>query len=206
MNPRTVSPKLFVALLATLALLAPATASAERQRGRDRVESHPAYVPEPDLIEYATDDTEIIEVTLSGAMLRAAGNIVKHEAPEIGELVGNLEAVNAVLLQNWDGPSKPARNLIRDIAEDLDEDWERVVRIRKRDELIYVFIHLDRREEIDGLLVLMQNRDELVFSNLVGHIDLEQVAEIAEYMEIPGIEQVPTSRDPVDVNEEGEEA
>jgi len=139
-------------------------------------------------------------------MLRAAANIVRHEAPEIGELVSQLEAVNAVLLQDWRGEWKPARRMVQSIVDGLDESWERVVRIRKREEIVYVFVHTDRHEEIDGLLVLVQNRDELIFTNLVGPVDLEQVAAMAEYMDIPGIERVPPTRDPVDVEEEGDEA
>lgn len=200
------TPRTLMAPVAGAALLAIATpALADRGDPWERIRDHAAYVEEPGLLDFADDQTEIIEVTLRGPLLRAGARILEREEPEIAQLVLGLEAVNAVVLNDWDGSPREARRRMRDIAEDLGRHWERLVRIRKSDEFVLVYVHLDRYDEIDGLLVMMHENDTLVFTNLIGDIDLEHVAELTAHMDIPGLERVPETRDPVDIAEDGGE-
>jgi hypothetical protein len=178
------------------ALLAAAPASAQ-SKSRD-VEKHPAFVADPGVLAFADEETEIIEISLRRSLLKPVAKMLAGEEPEVAALIDGLVGVNAVILNNWAGSMEKARDTFMALDDDLPDGWERIVRVRSERELTLVYIHTDANDDIDGLLVLVQEGRELIFTNLIGPVDLELVAGLEGRLDIPGLERVPDSREPVD--------
>jgi hypothetical protein len=184
---------LLTILAGALALAAPAHA----QRSRD-IEKHPAYIADPGMLEFAGQQTEIIEISLRRSLLRPVAKMLADQEPEVSALIDGLVGVNAVILQNWAGSMDRARETFMALDGDLPAGWERIVRVRSARELTLVYIHTDENDDINGLLVLVQEGGQLIFTNLVGPVDLELVAGLEGRLDIPGLDRVPDSREPAD--------
>lgn len=177
----------------TVAAFASPSALADK-RGDDKIKNHPAYVHEPGLLQFATGDSHIVEVTVKGALLRSVAKIAGAEDPDFEAFLSNLLAVNALIIEKWRGDEDRVAHDMRNLIDDLGEDWERIVRIRDPRETIQVFIHSHDEEDIDGLLVLIHGENQIVFANIVGPIDLEFVASMSGHFQIPGLDRVPRER------------
>ena len=195
----TLKRPLLCALVAvcTAAFCAPG-ALADR-KSDEQLKRHPAYVEDPGFINFATGDTRIVEVTVKGALLRSVARIAAQVTDdefdeEFFDFLSNLLAVNALILENWEGDEDDVDDLMAEFIEDLDEGWERIVRIQDPNENLRVYVHSEGDEEINGLLVLMHGSNQVVFANIVGPIDLEYVASMSGHFEIPGLERVPRER------------
>jgi len=182
-------------IVLTILAAALAAAPAHAQRARD-IEKHPAYVVDPGVLHFADAETEIVEITLRRSLLRPVAKMLAEHEPEVSALIDGLVGVNAVILNNWAGSTDRARDTFMALDETLPTGWERIVRVRSERELTLVYIHTDENDDINGLLVLVQSGRELIFTNLVGPVDLELVAGLEGRLDIPGLDRVPDSREP----------
>jgi len=182
-------------IVLTILAAALAAAPAHAQRARD-IEKHPAYVVDPGVLHFADAETEIVEITLRRSLLRPVAKMLAEQEPEVSAFIDGLVGVNAVILNNWAGSTDRARETFMALDETLPTGWERIVRVRSERELTLVYIHTDENDDINGLLVLVQSGRELIFTNLVGPVDLELVAGLEGRLDIPGLDRVPDSREP----------
>lgn len=174
-----------------------AAAPAHAQRSRD-IEQHPAYVVDPGVLNFADSETEIVEINLRRSLLRPVAKMLAEQEPEVSALIDGLVGVNAVILNNWAGSMDRARETFMALDENLPTSWERIVRVRSARELTLVYIHTDENDDINGLLVLVQEGRQLIFTNLIGPVDLELVAGLEGRLDIPGLDRVPDTREPVE--------
>ena len=73
----------------------------------------------------------------------------------------------------------------------LKKGWERLARVQEEGGLVKVLM-LPSGESILGLVVLVVEENEIVFANVAGNIDMAQLGSLAEKMDIPGLDELPT--------------
>lgn len=152
------------------------------------VESHPGYFSLDDLglVDPALSS---VDINLRGAMLRLVGASVLQEEPSLAALVSDLVAIRVLVTPaNELRPQQVDTVLGRGAAALEKAGWQRVVKVRDADEQVHVYLR-----EVDGqiqgmTLFVFEPNDELTLINLVGRVDVEQLAAIGQAFDIPTLE------------------
>jgi len=70
----------------------------------------------------------------------------------------------------------------------MDKNWDRIVRVKKKNEVSNVYIKTVDDDKIEGLVVTNIDYDgEASFVNIVGNIDLDSIGRLSEKFNIPEI-------------------
>jgi hypothetical protein len=167
------------------------------------------YIDGAPFLALAGEDSELIEISIKGSLLRALSQAIASEDAESSSVLGGLQGINAVIvgLDHDPARSERAQRLVRDTERRLDrEGWERLARIREKDSDVGVFIRSGSKT-IDGLVVLVfeQAESKVVFVNIVGVIDLAKIGKIGATINVPGLDRIPSEepRAPKDKKEPG---
>jgi hypothetical protein len=147
--------------------------------------------------KFATDDGEVVEVNLSGSLLRALGQSFKDEDPEATRIVSKLESVRAIVVEIAAARYNEAAQVIESTAKDLvGKGWEEIAKVRSKTERIRVLV-LNDGGKIAGLVVMLIDRDDesgnpdLVFANIAGTLDFSEIERISEHFDVSGLDQIP---------------
>jgi len=139
------------------------------------------------------EDQDVVEVDLDGPTLQAVANSKDDECGK--EVFANLKSVHAVI-GTVKGPADGALTLVKQIDQKLSASgWKRITLIKDESDFISVLTHLSGAK-IDGLVALIFSMDdkEIVFVNLAGAIDLNNIGQIGNCLNVPGLEHVPGAK------------
>jgi hypothetical protein len=157
------------------------------------LERAPGYIDGSAFLALATEESELVEISIKGALLQALAQGFPDS--ETSSIFAELKGISAVIagLDHDPGRTEKAIRLVRDTGKRLDAaGWERLARVREKDADVGVFVRSGGKT-IDGLVVLVFDRTEskVVFVNIVGLIDLAKIGEIGQSLELPGLESIP---------------
>jgi hypothetical protein len=172
----------------TAAVLAVALAAGTALALDPAIADLPGYVDGSAFVELADPDGTLVEISLSGKILKPFCGVLKKHDPDL-EIACGLDWIGAIVLE-FDEPSEnlsKAKQLVIDTEERLlDRGWERLARVQEGDEIVRVLM-LVNDETVSGLLVLVVEESEIVFANVAGDIDMNQLGALAEKMDLPGL-------------------
>lgn len=148
----------------------------------------PGYVEINRLPEVEEAGTSV-EVFLRKPLLKMVSMAVRQEDREFAELLDRLHLIQARIFE--DLGSTDLRSVVQSITDDLDDGWERVVRIREKDERIDLYLRPDG-DDIAGLYVAIQEDqgNEIVLVNIVGDIDPAELGRIGAKFNIEPLENL----------------
>jgi hypothetical protein len=172
--------------LAVVILLAPSIAvSGERDRSRA-----PGYVDGSEFAALASgEDDELVEISVSGALLSALAKGIGGNGNGVGQLVAGLDWIGAVIA-GAEGQGDRASKLVRKKESDLlGKGWERLAMVKEAGSYVSVLIRHDE-DVISGLVVMVKEDDQVVFTNIAGVLDLALIGQLGSTMDIPGLEHV----------------
>ena len=131
---------------------------------------------------------EFVEVNLSPGMLKFAAKIASRQEPAVAELLGNLKRIRVNVVSLDDSNRKDTVAQIESIRKKLEaQGWTQMVTVRERNGGDNVDVHVKQRGEdvIEGLVVtVIDRKGEAVFVNIVGNINADQIAKVAENLDI----------------------
>jgi hypothetical protein len=181
MNPLSI--RTTPTLLALLVLLLPAVAVAEPP---EAFRDHPGFVDGKPFRALAGEKDGLVEVNISGALLRLAGAAFKSEEPELYRFLTGIQSIHAVVVNQSDDTRAVAT--LHSMTGSLDRrGWERIAFVRDDDELIHVYVH-SGDDVLDGLTVLVHHPGvETIFANIAGDIDMALLADLGDRIQIPGL-------------------
>ncbi len=173
--------------LAILALVAPGAAAAPK----DDYKKLPGYVDFEGMNIFG-DLESTVEVFLKGPLLSMAVEAVRHDDPEVAEMLAGLKLVRVHV---FDLVGDLGRDLIEKsdrLSKELEKmGWEMAVRVRERDEHVHIYILPGKGNNIDGLVVMVvDDDDEAVFVNIVGTIDPTQIGRLGHGLHIDALDDV----------------
>jgi hypothetical protein len=149
-------------------------------------EAEPGFVDIGQLAPSANG--KFVEVNLSPGMLKFAARIASKQEPEAAELIGNLKRVRVNVVSLDDSNRKGTTEQIEGIRRKLEgQGWTQMVTVREGPDGDNVDIHVKQRNEdmIEGLVVtVIDRKGEAVFVNIVGNISADQIATVAENLNI----------------------
>lgn len=208
--------KNFIHGLLALVFLAGAVAipaTAQEALSPEELRKQPGYVEFGDVWRWSDGDEEI-EIDLTQPLLGVVGAFVSDEDPELADLIMDLHLVRVNSFSFRKSSDEDVRGLIDGISGDLGEKgWENIIKVRERGERVNVFVKMDgdqRTREgtfLSGLTVLVYERGQATFVNVVGHFRLEDIARVGRHFDIPGSDDWDdyNSRGQRDDNEKDEE-
>jgi len=136
-----------------------------------------------------TDEDATVEVFLDEKLLGMVAQMASSE-PELSELILGLKLVRVQRYRMDDDQIDQVNEKTGEMATRLEkEDWSRVVRIRERDETVYVYFKLGDTM-VHGVTVMVVEEYEgyATFVNIVGDIDPSQVGKLGRKFNIDALD------------------
>ncbi len=155
-------------------------------------ESDPGYVDIGQLVPAAKG--EFVEVNLSPGLLKFAAKIAAKQEPEAAALIANLKRVRVNVVSLDDSNRASTVEQFENIRRKLEaQGWTPMVTVRERDGGDNVTVHAKQKGDdvIEGLVVtVIDGKGEAVFVNIVGLISADQIATIAEQLDIEPLRKI----------------
>lgn len=130
-----------------------------------------------------------VEINLSASLMKMIGSFAGDEDPEVANILSNLEFIK-VRVYNLNGKIEKASLTIDNVSKELkSNNWETLVTVNNNEDnqKVRVFSK-STRNVIDGVVVMVVSPEkeggEAVFINIVGEIDPNNVAKVAETLDI----------------------
>lgn len=169
-------------------------AAAQEALTPEQLREQPGYVDFGDVWKFSDGDEEV-EIDLTQPLLSVVGAFVKDEDPELADLILDLHLVRVNSFSFRKSQDEDVRGLIDGKAEELrGKGWENIIKVRERGERVNVFVKMDGDGRttsgtfLSGLTVLVYERGQATFVNVVGHFRLEDIARVGRHFDIPGSE------------------
>ena len=158
----------------------------------EELRKEPGYVEFGDVWKWSDGDEEV-EIELTQPLLGVVGAFIGDEDPELSELIMDLHLVRVNSFSFRKSSDEDVRDMIDGLSGGLNKDgWENIIKVRERGERVNVFVKLDgdkRTREgtfLSGLTVLVYERGQATFVNVVGRFRLEDIARVGRHFDIPG--------------------
>ncbi|UCG53042.1 MAG: DUF4252 domain-containing protein [Candidatus Latescibacterota bacterium] len=176
-SPRYVA--FVLALTLGIGLLIPSAAPAAPEKDYTKMRGYVDF----ESMKIFGDMEATVEVYLKGALLAIAREAVGEEDPELRDLLSKIELIRVQVFELEDRFSDQVIEKTKALAKQLDKKgWEIAVRVRERDEHVYVYLLPGKNDDIDGMVVMaIEDDDEAVFVNIVGKIDPTQLGRIGRF-------------------------
>lgn len=144
---------------------------------------------------------ETVEVTMDGPMLKWASKFLSAEDPEekkAAELVKNLKGIYVHSYEFSDEGAYSAAEVEALRSNFRSPEWSRVVGVRSEHdgENVDVFFRLEN-EEMAGIVIIAAEPKELTVVNIVGPLQVDQLADLGGEFGIPKLKTKPVSSKPM---------
>jgi len=129
-----------------------------------------------------------VEINLGAAMMGFVGTMSKNEDPALAEMLSKLESVR-VLVYNTRGDGSSALAAVDKVSKKIKKDkWRPIVSVNEEKEKVRVYAKYTDKI-MDGLVVMVVDsperaQGEVVFINIVGEIDPNNVQKVTESLNI----------------------
>jgi len=136
-------------------------------------------------------DGDSIEVNIKGALLSFAVKVAEKSEPKASDLLKNLQQVRVNVLKLSEKNREQIAERAKAIRAQLTTDkWEQIVSVQEKKEDVGVFVKMSE-EVIQGLVVtVIDGAKEAVFVNIVGNIRADQLAELADQLNIEPLKKM----------------
>lgn len=129
-------------------------------------------------IDYPDVGEAKVEVNLVGGVFSLAAKIIQKEEPEASEFLAKLEAVKVRIYDEAALGERSFDEVLKFYKDQLKkEKWEVLASVREKDSKVSVY-SLTKGDIISGLVVLVQEPEELVVVNLAGEVDVTKLSQI----------------------------
>jgi hypothetical protein len=136
---------------------------------------------------------QFVEVNLQPNLISLAAKIVSKQEPQVAELLRNIKHVRVNVVGLDDTNRSTVDQKMKAVRADLESrGWSPVVTVRDEGgENVNVHIKTGKDDVIQGLVVtVIGNDNEAVFVNIVGEINPDQIAEIANRFDIEPLKKI----------------
>lgn len=152
----------------------------------------------PDVEKLAAKAKETVEVTMDGPMLKWASKFLSAEDPEekkCAELVANLRGIYVRSFEFDKEGAYTAAEVEALRSQVHGPAWSRVVGVRsERDgENVDVFFKLEN-DKMAGIVIIAAEPKELTFVNIVGPLEVNQLADLGGEFGIPKLDRDSVSK------------
>ncbi len=178
-----------ICLIVLLLLVGLLLTSAQAQDDKE-LKKHPGYVDFED-IDIPGDAEETVEVYVRGPLLKLVAQASQGEDPALSKLLSKLLLVKVNTFSIDSQTAQELKQKITKIESELQKkNWEKVVRVKERDELVNVYLKMDNDRVVGLVVMAIEEEDEAVFVNIVGEIDLDSIGKLGQKFDIPKLDSL----------------
>ena len=179
----------FRTVVLTLLLVLCCITNALAQQGAD-VTKMAGYIDLDD-IEIPEDAEEITDIDLGPAMLKMAFGVDRDTDSDLADALSRIYSIRVKGFEVGYREVAQIEDAIDKIEARLKADrWERLIYVKNRDERITVNI-IQVEDKIGGLMVIVfEPEDQVMFINIVGDIDLADLAKVAGEIDDVDLEEI----------------
>jgi hypothetical protein len=144
---------------------------------------------------------EFVEIDINPALLKLAAAFAEYEDPEIAAIIAGLEHVKVNVIGIEADQREAAVERIEIVRADLDaQGWNRVVTVRESaGDDVAIFTKQNDDASIQGVVVTVVGREgEMVLVNVVGDVQLEQIARLGHRLDIEPLRKLNLKPAPVE--------
>jgi hypothetical protein len=137
---------------------------------------------------------EVVDVTLDGPMLRLASRFLSDRGDEraVRDMVQKLDGIY-VRSYSFEKEGQYDLNVVDRVRGQLGSGWSKIVNVRGKRENVEIYTQM-RGEQIVGLVVISAEPRELTLVNIVGPIDLDQLAKMEGQFGLPSLSNTEKDR------------
>ena len=157
----------------------------------DDYSQYPGYVDFGNFEKYEDSDN-ITEVLIEEHLLKMVAKLAGDQDEELSGLIGGLKLIKVYSFEVDKNNETDVKKRIKNVDKKLmDQNWDRIVRVRQKDEVTNIYIKTEDDDKVLGLVVASLEKDgEATFVNIVGNINLETIGRLSEKFNIPELEKV----------------
>ena len=135
---------------------------------------------------------EVTEVLIEEHLLKMVAKLATKEDPDLSSVLDGIKLVKVhsfeISEENFTQLSEKVKKINQEL---MNKDWDRIVRVKSKDELVNVFIKTANEDKIEGLVVTtIEKNGDAVFVNIVGDIDLETISKLSDKFDIPNLHDI----------------
>ncbi|MEO7599213.1 MAG: DUF4252 domain-containing protein [Opitutus sp.] len=135
------------------------------------------------------DGCQFVEVNVHAPLLKFASAFVDKEEPEVAELIRAIKHVRVNVVGFNEKTREETTQRVEGVRHELSaQGWTEMVTVKQAGdaENVAIFVKMAENDSIEGLVVTVidTNKKEVVFVNLVGNINPEQLATIGKRLNI----------------------
>ncbi len=145
-----------------------------------------------DLDKLAAKASEVVDVSLDGAMLRLAGRFLSNNDPDEAKVKSIVAGLRGIYVKSFEfekeGEYSPSE--LDEIRHQLrGPGWSRMVGVtsKKGGDNAEIYMKLDN-DHIGGLVVLCAEPKELTVVDIVGNISLDDLSALGGHFGVPDID------------------
>ena len=162
----------------------------------------------PEVEKLSATAKETVEVKMDGPMLRWASKFLSAEDPDEQKAAKLVQNLKSIYVRNFEFDKESAYSSAEVEALRMQFGppvWSRVVGVRsERDgENVDVYFKLEN-EKMAGIIIIAAEPKELTFVNIVGPIEVDQLADLGGEFGIPRLKTKPSSSNRVAEVEKGD--
>jgi len=173
-------------------LLAATTASLALTVAAFAADEDPGYVDIGDLVP--STKGQFVEVNLSPALMKFAARLAKHHEPDAADIVGDIKRVRINVVGLDDANRNANIEKIEAARAKLEsQGWAKLVTVREANDgdNVAIFAKMKGDDSIEGLVVtVIDRKGEAVFVNIVGTINPDKIATLADKYDIEPLRHV----------------
>ena len=158
-------------------------------QGHPGVESDPAYLPIDKVLDLKANPPQV-NVNLPRFLLKDAisglTNMPNKSLPagiDLADLVKDVKLIRVVVLEVPKTNRTPVEKAVAALRKELDSRWTPIVSVPDKDNSVGVYAMGDPSgESMAGVAVLVANGDNVVIVNIVGHVSIGKLINLAAQM------------------------
>jgi hypothetical protein len=143
--------------------------------------------------------TEVVDVSIGSWPLAIAARLIRDDDPDSAQTKTLLKGLKAVVVRSYqfDADFVYSKSDIAAVRAQLrGPGWTQLAQVRDRKENkdVDVYVALDH-DNVTGLVIIASDPREFTILNVVGSIDLAQMAKLQQQLDLPdtGVEKVAES-------------
>ncbi|MBN1301918.1 MAG: DUF4252 domain-containing protein [Melioribacteraceae bacterium] len=140
---------------------------------------------------------EVTEVLIEEHLLKMVSKMTKNSEPELSALLEGIKLVKVNAFELSENSFEQLKSRAEKIDKDLmSKNWDRIVKVKSRDEFVNIYIKTEADEKISGLVVTsIEKNQEAAFVNIVGDINLETISKLGDKFDIPSLDKIHKEND-----------
>lgn len=135
---------------------------------------------------------QFVEINVNSNLINMAARLVEKEEPDAARVLRGVKSIRINVIGLDDSNRTGLKKRMDAIRAQLTEQgWERLVAVQEKDQDVGIFAKTRGEEAVEGIAVtVIDDKDQAVFINVVGDIRPEQLAQVAEELDLKPLKQI----------------